>query len=97
MEQILITTLQVEDLQNLIKESIRQVFNENIEEKNKPEEKEEILTTEDIQKMFKVSKVTIHKWKKKGILPYYKMGRRVYFKKSEIFGLLEVKRRKLEF
>lgn len=97
MEKILVTTLQLEDLQNLIKESIRQVLNENVEEKSKPEEKEEILTTEDIQRMFKVSKVTIHKWKKKMILPYYKMGRKVYFKKSEIFGLLEVKRRKLEF
>lgn len=48
MEQILVTTLQVEALQNLTKESIRQVLNENDKKKNPPEEKEEILTTEDI-------------------------------------------------
>lgn len=95
MEQILVTTLQVEDLQNLIISSLKQVLKEITDEKNRTEENEEILTTEDIQKIFKVSKVTIHKWKKKGILPYYKMGRKVYYKKSEIFGLLEVKRRKL--
>lgn len=95
MEQILVTTLQVEDLQNLIISSLKQVLKEITDEKNRTEENEEILTTEDIQKIFKVSKVTIHKWKKKGILPYYKMGRKVYYKKSEIFGLLEGKRRKL--
>lgn len=37
MEKIIITTLQIEDLQNLIKESIRQVLNENDEKMNQPE------------------------------------------------------------
>ena len=98
MEQILITVYQKEDLKNLIAESLQQVLKEkSIEDKKRLEEKEEILVTEDIQRILKVSRVTIYNWKKKGILPYYRMGNRVYFKKSEVFGLLEVKRRKLEF
>jgi transposase len=59
-------------------------------------EKEEILSIEDVQNIFKVSKVTIHKWKKKGLLPYYKMNRKVYFKRSEILTSMAHKKRKFD-
>lgn len=57
---------------------------------------EDLLSIEDIQKVFKVSKVTVHKWKKKGLLPFYKMNRKVYFKKSEVIDAMQHKKRKLE-
>ncbi len=98
MEQILITVYQKEDLKNLITESIRQVLTENTNtEKDHLGEKEEILMMDDVLRIFRVSKVTIHKWKKKGLLPYYKMGRKLYFKRSEVIGLLSKKKRKIEF
>ena len=34
---------------------------------------------------------------KKGLLPYYKMNRKVYFKRSEILGSMIHKKRKLDF
>ena len=98
MEQILITVYQKEDLKNLITESFRQVFSENNNtEKDHSGGKEEILLIDDVQRIFRVSKVTIHKWKKMGLLPFYKMGRKVYFKRSEVIDSLSKKRRKLEF
>jgi len=52
------------------------------------------VTTEDKidKKMINVSKVTINKWEKSCILPYYKMNRRVYFKKSEVIDSLKHKK-----
>ncbi len=97
MEQILVTNYQKEDLEGLIMECLKKVLKDYPMEKMQQEtEKEEILSIEDVQKIFKVSKVTIHKWKKKGLLPYYKMNRRVYFKRSEIIGAMIHTKRKLD-
>ena len=73
------------------------LFDYDLENKQQEIAKEEILSIEDVQKIFNVSKVTIHKWKKKGLLPYYKMNRKVYFKRSEILGSMIHKKRKLDF
>ncbi|MCK4922199.1 MAG: helix-turn-helix domain-containing protein [Bacteroidales bacterium] len=97
MEQLLITSFQKEDFEELIMTCLKRVL-KDFELGNIQQEKinEEILSTDDLQKMFKVSKVTIHKWKKKGLIPYYKMNRKVYFKRSEIIESLAQRKRKLE-
>lgn len=57
----------------------------NEQYKTAPKEEEEtLLTVEEVAEYLEVSKVTIHTWKREGKLPFYRMGRRVYFKKSEI-------------
>ncbi len=96
MEQVLFTNYEKEDISSLIKKCLVEVLNDYAFEKNRDHAEEEILSIEDVQKIFNVSKVTIHKWKKKGLLPYYKMNRKVYFKKSEIHGSMVHKKRKLE-
>ena len=97
MEHVLFTNYQKEDLESLIIECLKKVLEDYpFENMQQVTEKEEILSIEDVQKIFNVSKVTIHKWKKKGLIPYYKMNRKVYFKRSEILGSLAHKKRKLE-
>ncbi len=87
----------MEDLSNLIETSFEKCFRKYQEiQFEKPKDPEELLTIEDLVKMFNVSKVTIHKWKKKGIIPFYKMNRRVFFKKSEVIESMQQKKRKLE-
>ncbi len=97
MEQLFITNYQKEDLSTLIMECLKTVLNEYfIENKRQEMEQDELLTIEDVQKIFRVSKVTIHKWKKKGLIPYYKVNRKLYFKRSEIFESMVHKKRKLD-
>lgn len=97
MEQLLLTNYQRQDLEELIMDSLKWVLNDRSKADSQTEQvKEEILSIEDVQKIFNVSKVTIHKWKKKGILPYYKMNRKLYFKRSEILGSMAQKKRKFE-
>ena len=97
MEQLFITNYQKEDLSHLIMECLKKVLNDYvIEIKQQETVKDELLSIEDVQNIFKVSKVTIHKWKKQGLIPYYKVNRKLYFKRSEIFGSMVHKKRKLE-
>ncbi len=97
MEQLFITNYQKEDLSKLIMECLKTVLNDYvIENKGQETEQDELLTIEEVQKIFRVSKVTIHKWKKKGLIPYYKVNRKLYFKRSEIFESMVHKKRKLD-
>jgi hypothetical protein len=96
MEQTLFTTLKVDDLIDIIKKSVSDVISSKKTEASNDPPPEDLMNIEDIQKIFNVSKVTVHKWKKKGLLPYYKMNRKVYFKKSEVIDSMSYKKRKLE-
>jgi hypothetical protein len=90
------TNLNVDELSEIIKKCISEVVSAT--NKVKPQElpTDDLLNIDDIQKIFNVSKVTVHKWKKKGLIPFYKMNRKVYFKKSEVIDAMTHKKRKLE-
>ena len=49
---------------------------------------EELLTVQETMDLLKCSKQALYNWNKNGILPSYRMGNRVYYKKSEIFSKL---------
>jgi hypothetical protein len=49
---------------------------------------EEVITKMDAIKLFKVTRVTLDSWEKKGFLNKKKMGRRVYYLKSDILKML---------
>ena len=55
---------------------------------NKPPQTpiEELMTIEEVTKFLNVSKVTIHKWKKQKLIPFHRIGRRIYFKKQELIN-----------
>lgn len=54
---------------------------------SKPEE-EELLTIEEALIILKCSNQTLWNWRKEGILPSYRLGNRVYIKKSDIYSKL---------
>ena len=96
MENQIITSLTAEELVRAIKDGIKDVLAEKHINSSHEEREEDLLNIEDVQKIFRVSKVTIHKWKKLGLIPYYKVNRKLYFKKSEVIDSLQDKKRKLE-
>ncbi len=83
MEETVFTKMSVHELKDLIINCVSEAFNEQSKLNSKQEE-ETLLTVAELSKYLGVSKVTIHTWKREGKLPFYTMGRRVYFKKSEI-------------
>ena len=51
-------------------------------------DQEELLTVEETLKFLKCSKQALWNWRNNGILPSYRLGNRVYYKKSDIFSKL---------
>ena len=96
MANAIFVQMTADDLCGMISECIKDALTLKSQEKVTDPIPEDLLSIEDIQKIFKVSKVTVHKWKKKGLLPFYKMNRKVYFKKSEVIDAMQHKKRKLE-
>jgi len=85
--QTVLISLSIEELKTLIADSLStglQTYHST-----EPEKQEEpLLKIEDICSLFNVSKVTIHDWKRKGILPFYRISRKIYFKKNEVIDAL---------
>jgi len=96
MENAILISMNADDLRGMISDCIKDALTLERQDKVPEPIPEDLLSIEDIQKVFKVSKVTVHKWKKKGLLPFYKMNRKVYFKKSEVIDAMQHKKRKLE-
>ncbi|WP_040281507.1 helix-turn-helix domain-containing protein [Psychroserpens damuponensis] len=46
---------------------------------------EELLTVDETIKLLKCSKQALWNWRKNEILPSYRIGNRVYYKKSDIY------------
>ncbi|WP_047549052.1 helix-turn-helix domain-containing protein [Psychroserpens sp. Hel_I_66] len=51
-------------------------------------DEEELLTVEETIAFLKCSKQALWNWRKNGILPSYRLGNRVYYRKSDIFAKL---------
>jgi hypothetical protein len=96
MEKTIFTSINIDDLADIIKKSVFDALSLTSRKDTLKEIPEDLLSIEDLQQIFNISKVTVHKWKKKGLIPYYKMNRKVYFKKSEVINSMNHKKRKLE-
>jgi excisionase family DNA binding protein len=50
-----------------------------------------LLTRREVAQMLQISLVTVNDWANKGVLKAHKLGRRVYFKPSEVETSLKLK------
>ena len=50
---------------------------------------DELLNVEETCKLLRISKVTLHKWKKRKLIQAYRIGRKIFFKKKELFDALK--------
>ena len=97
MEQHIVLSLTQDDFRGILKETIQEALQAalNVVEENK--EADVLLSRHEAAELLKVSLVTISKYQKDGKIPYYRFGRRVYFKKKELIESLKgsVRYRKL--
>ena len=85
------TLMPISELCELIKRSVTECFDSELKSflKNSMKEEETLLNIGEACQLLKVSKVTIHKWKKNKILPFHRIGRKIYFKRSEVIDSLK--------
>jgi len=81
-----ITNLSREELKSLIKEVMKEILDSNSLDSSIKSDSDDLIKIDDVAKMFKVSTVTIHKWKKDGLIPFQKLNRRLYFKKADVLN-----------
>jgi excisionase family DNA binding protein len=74
----LVVTLTVAQLKDVIKDSIQ-----NNHQKQDPVQSD-LMTRYEVMQYFDISAPTIQRWVKKGTLNKIKVGRRVFFRRSEI-------------
>lgn len=55
---------------------------------------DKLLTLDEAASFLKKSHVTLHNWKKKGLLPYIRISNKIYFKKSDLlsFDVINLKK-----
>ncbi|MBG8554948.1 helix-turn-helix domain-containing protein [Hymenobacter guriensis] len=53
----------------------------------------ELLTVRDAATLLDVCPATIHDWKRRGILPYHKIGGRTYLKRADLLNALQAHQR----
>lgn len=82
-------TLSREELKNLIREAIAECNSPDNANSNDVQQSETLIKIDDVCELLKVSKVTIHKWKKEGKIPFHRISNRVFFKKTEILGAIK--------
>jgi len=86
--QVMVFNLDLDDFKHLVKDCVKSEIEELKLQSDKKEEADILLSIEQVQELLGETKETIHKWKKKGLLPYHKMNRRLYFKKAEVLDSL---------
>lgn len=89
MQEGISITLSREELKNLIQEAIADYNSSENAKSINEEHGEPLLKIDEVKELLKVSKVTIHKWKKDGKIPYHRISNRIFFKKSEILESLK--------
>ena len=57
---------------------------------------DDLLMAEDVAKRYHVSLVTVRRWTAERRIPFYRIGRRILFKRDELEGWLEAHRRAME-
>ncbi|MEI6765965.1 MAG: helix-turn-helix domain-containing protein [Bacteroidota bacterium] len=82
-----LTENDVEDLKSIFSE----VISKSVPQTSSADDTEILLKRKDVAKLFSVSLKTVHDWMKSGKLPVHRINSRVFFKKSEIYAVLEAK------
>lgn len=83
------TNLKFEDLPAAMELTLEKLVRleeelKSLKENIQPKEPMELLTRKEAAEYLKVDLSTLWNWSKKGILPSYGIGNRVYYKRSEI-------------
>jgi excisionase family DNA binding protein len=84
LTQSLITDIPLNQFREILADVVRIELEKVSSTHEKQVPQEELIKIEDVCRLFKVSKVTIHSWKKSGRLPFYRISNKIYFKKNEV-------------
>lgn len=83
MNEVILSPIPLDTLRTLISESVKVEVEKFSSLSNHPQETE-LITREQTSKILGISLPTLYSWTKLGILPSYRIGTRIRYKKSEV-------------
>lgn len=88
-EQKPLFTLNIGEFMALVKQQVERGLQETQNKNPKLEsEKDEHFNIKQLAEFLKCSKVSVHNYKHKG-MPFYRIGRKILFKKSEVLNFMK--------
>jgi len=99
MENVFLTSLTTPEVRSLFRQELQTFFAENkiLADQNLsiplPDQNYDI---EGLAEYLNCSVQTVHNLKKEGLIPFYRLGRKVYFKKSEVDAAARISELKLK-
>ena len=84
MKKQFFTSLEIQDIETLIRHCIR----EELEEFRNNKEVDELMKANEVCEYLKISKVTLYKWLRTGKISGYYIATRLFFWRSEIINAL---------
>jgi hypothetical protein len=88
--EIRIYNITPNSLEESVERAVKKALGVNAQShiKNEKEPKDILMTVDETIEFLKCSKQALWNWRKSGILPSYRLGNRVYYKKSDIYDKL---------
>lgn len=83
MNNLFLTTHTIEELTELISQTVKEAIKNSLPVNSTPLS-EKLLTRKETSEKLKISLVTLNDWSKRGIIQSYIIGGRVLYKDSEI-------------
>lgn len=83
-QNIILSTFPLDDLRTTIRECINEAL--RTYQPPPPTPPDELLTERQAAELLKVSKVTLHTWRKSGRLKYHRYGTRIRYSRSELLA-----------
>ena len=90
MAEVIIIQMTRDELTELIRTSIQDALRKKEVLRDRPIIQSDLLKIDQVSQLLKVSKVTIHKWKKSGRIPFHRISNRIFFKEFEILESLKM-------
>lgn len=89
MSTLFLQGISIQELETLIEQTVRRCLEgTQLTEHITPPEENNYCTRKDTAKLLGISLVTLHKWSVEGLIPSYRIGSRIRYKKDEINNAL---------
>ena len=85
MDKIILTNLRLEE----IKTALLDGFKEQFESRQTPENENKLFTEKEVSVLLRISKVTLHKYRKLNELKYLMVGSKIRYRKEDLIEFME--------
>ena len=88
-EKCIVTSFSNEELIEIIKKAFKDELSTLLKQQKELKEQDEFLNRKEASRYLKISLRTLSNYQSLGTIPFYRLGRGIYFKKCEIVKLFE--------